>query len=151
MQAISTVQQNIFELPTTFRLPNLLTVELKSAFLNAMRSTDPIARYILLYYMFEIMYQTEEYKSIQSSISGKKPSNMRSQILFEYLKHQFHLITYDSFSEKIDLTQETIGEIIKTRNDLTHRADSSQVSKMMYHHLLPILQQVLQSLDSLNS
>ena len=147
MQAISTVQQNIFKLPTTFRPPNLLAANLQSAFLNAMKSTDPIARYILLYYMFEIMYQTEEYKSIQAAISKKKPSEVRSQTLFEYLKEQFQLFAYNSFSEKIDLTQETILKIIKTRNDLTHRADSSQVSEMMYHHLLPILQEVLRAMD----
>ena len=64
-------------------------------------------------------------------------------ILFRYLQQEFNLSEYPSLGKTVILDAGTLEEIIKTRNDLTHRGDQSKVSNLMYNHLIPILQEVM--------
>lgn len=141
MKTRSPMQNNIFELPTAKSTETLLLQELRNAFLTALRSKDSISRYILLYYLFEIMYATPEYQELVSMHTEKEKNVKRSKILFQYLQ-SLGFKDYFSFGEKFELNTEILYKIIITRNDLTHRADTSKVSDLMYHHLIPILQQL---------
>lgn len=118
--------------------------------MTALKSKDMTSRYLLLYYMFEIIYGTDEYQTIKnvyerecvSKGQKKNGATKKSEVLLRYLQER-GLFEYDSFGNKVTLTVETLNHIIVTRNDLTHRADMSNVSNIMYHHMIPILQQIL--------
>ena len=116
----------------------------------ALRCKDKISRYILLYYLFEIMYATPQYQQLKNNF---KPTSVtinnnkkRSLILFQYLQQEFDLNEYPSLGKTVTLTAGTLEEIIISRNDLTHRGDQSKVSGLMYNHLIPILQEILRKL-----
>lgn len=151
MNALSTIQANIFELPTEQKAQTPLAGILKKALLDALKSRDEISRYILSYYLFEIMYSTAEYQVLKDTCEKKwknqgchiEGNEKRSKILYQYLIQSFSLKEYSFFNEISVLTPQILCEIIKTRNDLTHRADRSKTTHMLYHHLLPILQQIV--------
>ena len=75
----------------------------------------------------------------------KNANEKRSELLCQYLQQEFGITEYRHFDKQSNLTPDTLCEIIRTRNDLTHRADTSKITKIMYHHMLPILQCVLKS------
>ncbi|MCI5935222.1 MAG: hypothetical protein MRZ65_06880 [Lachnospiraceae bacterium] len=149
-QSLTVIQNNIFELPKTTNLQSELLEKLSRAFMTALKSKDMTSRYLLLYYMFEIIYGTDEYQTIKnvyerecvSKGQKKNGATKKSEVLLRYLQER-GLFEYDSFGNKVTLTVETLNHIIVTRNDLTHRADMSNVSNIMYHHMIPILQQIL--------
>ena len=149
-QSLTVIQTNIFKLPQTTNLQSELLEKLSSAFMTALKSKDMTSRYLLLYYMFEIIYGTDEYQTIKNTYEnecvskGQKKNGAikKSEILLRYLQER-GIFEYDSFGSKVTLTVETLNHIIVTRNDLTHRADMSNVSNIMYHHMIPILQQIL--------
>lgn len=151
MHALSTLQENVFMLPKAEKSRSELLRKLDNAFLTAMKSSDAVSRYILLYYLFEIMYDADEYRNLKNACEAnntgvKKDANKkRSELLCQYLQREFGITAYNNFSEQFDITPDILCEIIITRNDLTHRADTSKISKMMYHHMIPILQCVLKS------
>ncbi len=151
MHALNTLPDDVFLLPQSQTSRSELYRKLDSAFLTAMRSGDAVARYILLYYLFELMYDTHEYKNLKSiyetnKAGVKKDANeKRSELLCQYLQQEFGITEYRHFDKESNLTPDTLCEIIRTRNDLTHRADTSKITKIMYHHMLPILQCVLKS------
>ena len=66
----------------------------------------------------------------------------KNKNLLQYLSHM-GIKEYYPFGETFNLSEETLLDIIKTRNNLTHRGDTTKISTMMYDHLLPILQQLL--------
>ena len=146
---LNTLSENVFLLPKVFSPKPELTRKLEKAFLTAMYSRDAVSRYILLYYLFEILYDTEGYKKLEAAGKAAHPGEKgwvrrnRNHLLYQYLKEQFGITEYRHFDRCSLLTPEILGEIILTRNDLAHRADTSRVNEMMYHHLLPILQGVL--------
>lgn len=149
---VSVIENKIFNLP---RNPvskdlNMNYQKLKIAFLRALKCKDKISRYILLYYLFEIMYETSEYKLLKENykpISDKEDRNdKRSIILYQYLQQEFNLNEYSSYGEKFLLKADILKEIILARNDLTHRGDSTKISELMYKHMLPILQKVVRKL-----
>lgn len=150
MKSLNVIQANIFELPQTVKLQSELLEKLSTAFMTALKSKDMTSRYLLLYYMFEIIYGTDEYQTIKNmyereSVSKGKRQNgatKKSEILLRYLQ-EGGVFEYDSFGNKVTLTVETLNNIIVTRNNLTHRADMSNVSNIMYHHMIPILQKML--------
>lgn len=155
MESMATLPRKVFEMPRTKYILSTYTQKLRNAYLTAMRSRDVISRYILLYYLFEIFYQTEEYQILKkqnermSNTEKRKPcqNEKRGEILFQYLREKFGVLEYKSFGKQIVLTTQVLNDIIITRNDLTHRADSSNVIKITYHHLIPILQQILTRLE----
>lgn len=149
MHTLNTLPEDVFLLPQSRTSHPELFRKLDRAFLTAMQSGDVVARYILLYYLFEIMYDTDEYKNLKNTYEAaktgakKNANEKRSKLLYQYLKQEFGITHYRHFDKQSRLTPDTLCEIIKTRNDLTHRADTSKITKMMYHHMLPILQYVL--------
>ena len=152
IRSLETLPAQVFALPQTERTESPLVRQLNDAFLTAMKSRDAISRYILLYYLFEIMYLTPQYQRIKAASEEASPPKVRkeanqkrSELLCQYLQQEFGIQEYESFGQHFCLSPNILCEIIKTRNDLAHRADNSKVSKMMYHHLLPILQCVLNS------
>lgn len=147
IKSISAIEREIFNLPENANIRNKYKDKLTSAFLTALRCKDKISRYILLYYLFEIMYETPQYQQLKNTFKAT-PKNInrdtkRSLILFQYLYQEFNINEYSSFEKKVILDAGILEEIIKTRNDLTHRGNQSKVSELMYKHLIPILQEVI--------
>lgn len=150
MKTRSAIDRKVFKLPEKVKLKNEHKDKLTDAFLRALRCKDKISRYILLYYLFEIMYGTPQYQQLKNNFkptSGTINSDTkRSLILFQYLQQEFDLNEYPSLGKTVILNAGTLEEIIKTRNDLTHRGDQTKVSSLMYNHLIPILQEVIRKL-----
>lgn len=150
MKTSTAIEQKVFKLPSTSKPKNEFKHKLTDAFLKALRCKDKVSRYILLYYLFEIMYGTREYQMLKEKYKlayGKDQCQKnRNIILFQYLQQEFDLKKYLSLGKSVMLDADTLEAIIKTRNDLTHRGDESKVSVLMYNHLIPILQEVLRSL-----
>lgn len=150
MKTRSAIERKVFKLPKKAKSKNENKDKFTDAFLKALRCKDKISRYILLYYLFEIMYATPQYQQLKNnfkSTSGTINSDTkRSLILFQYLQQEFDLNEYPSLGKTVILNAGTLEEIIKTRNDLTHRGDPTMVSTLMYNHLLPILQEVIRKL-----
>lgn len=156
----SAIDRKVFKLLKKVKPKNEHKDKLTDAFLEALRCKDKISRYILLYYLFEIMYGTDEYKALKKQyeestpqISGAKDKcnknssdKKRGIILFRYLQQVYELNQYSSLGKTVMLDAETLEKIISTRNDLTHRGDTTMVSNLMYNHLLPILQEVMRKL-----
>lgn len=146
----SAIERKVFKLPKKAKSKNEYKDKLTDAFLEALKCKDKISRYILLYYLFEIMYGTDEYQLLKEnykSTYGKEQCKKdRNIILFQYLQQEFDLKEYSSLGKTVMLDADTLETIIKTRNDLTHRGDQSKVSSLMYNHLLPILQEVMRKL-----
>ena len=159
---LSIVQQNIFTLPESIKDKPKKYIELETAFLTAMKSRDEVSRYILLYYMFELMYDTVEYKNLTenykqpnktSGVSDendkcRKKKKKRSELLYQYLQQAFGIIEYSHFDQTYKLDPEILFKIIMVRNDLAHRADKTNVNAIMYDHMLPILQQVFNNIEA---
>lgn len=147
VKTISSIDNNVFKLPKKSKKNDGYSNRLTSAFLEALKCKDKISRYILLYYLFEIMYETPEYQALKERYKrehGKeKCKRDRNVILLQYLQQEFNLTQYSSFGKSIVLNAETLEKLILTRNDLTHRGDLSKVSTLMYNHLLPILREVI--------
>lgn len=142
-----TIQTNIFEFPMTKKIGSPTLQKLNKAFLRALRSQDIETRYVLLYYLFEIIYDGAAYQKIKAEYektASKKGDEKRSEILYRYLK-SIGVKNYIFAEKKITLDAEILYKIIRTRNDLVHRADTSQIFQVMYHHLIPIFQQVLRA------
>lgn len=150
VKTISSIDNKVFMFPKTATMENENRDRLVSAFMGALKCKDKISRYILLYYLFEIMYETDEYQTLKEkykSIYGKdRCKKDRSIILLQYLQQQFDLKKYSSLGKTVILDSDTLEIIIKARNDLTHRGDPSKLSNLMYSHLLPILQEVIRKL-----
>lgn len=146
-RSLSAIRKNIFELPKTRYIKTQLFQELSHSFMNALRSTDPVARYILMYYLFEIMYREKKYHQTRLDIKRKR-SRYRHIILYHYLIEEFHLNVYHSFEGDIELTPQILERIILTRDRLAHSADTSEIFEVMYHHMIPILRQVICSSDN---
>lgn len=146
----SSIERKVFKLPKRVKSQNKYKDKLTDAFLEALRCKDKISRYILLYYLFEIMYGTDEYQVLKEKYKltcGKEQCKKdRNIILFQYLQQEFDLREYASLGKSVMLDADTLETIIKTRNDLTHRGNQSKVSSLMYNHLLPILQEVMRKL-----
>lgn len=147
VKSVSSIDNKVFELPKKCKIKSEYSNRLTSAFLEALKCKDKISRYILLYYLFEIMYETPEYQTLKNTFkseSGKMNNDKkRSKILFQYLLQEFGLKEYSSIGKTVMLEAETLEKIILTRNDLTHRGDLSRISSLMYNHLLPILREVI--------
>ena len=161
---LSIVQQNIFTLPETIKDKPEKYIELETAFLTAMKCRDEVSRYILLYYMFELMYKTGEYQKMkekyepgnntQGALNHNKKcpkdekSAKRSELLCLYLQQVFGVIEYSYFDQTYKLDSEILFKIITVRNKLAHDADIAAVSSVLYGHMLPILQQVLNNIEA---
>lgn len=147
VKTISSIDNKVFKLSKKSKKNNEYSNRLSSAFLEALKCKDKISRYILLYYLFEIMYETPEYQVLKERYKAKHGKEQckkeRNVILFQYLQQEFNLTQYSSFGKTIMLNAKTLEIIINTRNDLTHRGDPSKVSTLMYNHLLPILREVI--------
>lgn len=150
MKTRSAIENKVFKLPKTAKSKNEYKDKLTDAFLKALSCKDKISRYILLYYLFEIIYETKEYQALKEKyklIYGKeKCKKDRNVILFQYLQQEFDLKEYSSLGKTVILDATTLKKIIESRNDLTHRGDPTMVSILMYNHLLPILQEVIRRL-----
>lgn len=69
----SAIERKVFKLPKKAKSKNEYKDKLTDAFLKALKCKDKISRYILLYYLFEIMYGTDEYKELKSSTKNQFP------------------------------------------------------------------------------
>ena len=150
MKTRSAIERKVFKLPKKAKPKNEYKEKLTDAFLKALKCKDKISRYILLYYLFEIMYGTEEYQALKEkykSTYGKEQCKKdRNKILLQYLQREFGIKEYSALGKTVMLNTETLEAIIHTRNDLTHRGDTTMVSNLMYNHLLPILQEVMRKI-----
>ena len=150
IKATSIIENKVFKLSKHPTAHSELENRLIDAFLRALRCKDEISRYILLYYLFEIMYATDEYQEIKTqyelSLSQNNSDKKRSMLLAQYLQKEFGLKEYSSLGKTVVLNAKILENIITNRNDLTHRGDISKVSQLMYNHLLPILQEVIRKL-----
>ena len=160
IKTTSVIENKVFKLPKSPTANSELKDRLTDAFLRSLRCKDEISRYILLYYLFEIMYATDEYQEIKkqyelslsknSSSKNKCAQNngdkKRSMLLAQYLQKEFGLKEYSSLGKTAVLDAKILENIITNRNNLTHRGDISKVSQLMYNHLLPILQEVIRKL-----
>ena len=150
IKTISKIENKVFKLPKRAKKRDERRERLTTAFLEALKCKDKISRYILLYYLFEIMYEMPEYQALKEKyilMHGKEKCRKdRNVILFQYLQQEFGLSEYLSFGKKVALDADNLERIISTRNDLTHRGDQSKVTHLMYHHLIPILQEVINNL-----
>lgn len=150
MKTRSAIERKVFKLPKKAKPKNEYKEKLTDAFLKALKCKDKISRYILLYYLFEIMYGTEEYQALKEkykSTYGKEQCKKdRNKILLQYLQREFGIKEYSALGKTVMLNAETLEAIIHTRNDLTHRGDTAMVSNLMYNHLLPILQEVMRKI-----
>ena len=147
VKTISSIENKVFKLPRKAKTNSKNRNSLTHAFLEALKCKDKISRYILLYYLFEIMYKTPEYQALKEKYKQEHGTEQRKKgrnvILLQYLQQEFNLTKYSSLGKTIMLDAETLEKIILTRNDLTHRGDLSKVSSLMYNHLLPILREVI--------
>lgn len=143
----SAIECKVFKLPKKAKVKNEYMDNLSDAFLKALRCKDKISRYILLYYLFEIMYETKEYQMLKEQYKLEHGQDRcrkdRNKILFQYLQQEFDLKEYSGLGKKVTLNADILEAIITTRNDLTHRGDTSKVSNLMYNHLIPILQEAI--------
>ena len=157
IKTTSVIENKVFKLPKSPTANSELKDRLTDAFLRSLRCKDEISRYILLYYLFEIMYATDEYQEIKKQYelslskngSSKNQNNgdkKRSMLLAQYLQKEFGLKEYSSLGKTAVLDAKILENIITNRNNLTHRGDISKVSQLMYNHLLPILQEVIRKL-----
>lgn len=151
------LNNKVFKLPKREITKSKFADTLITAYIKALKSKDKISRYILLYYLFELMYGTEEYQKIKKQYeetakdsytkSNKNNKNYgdkkRSELLFRYFQQEFNLTEYTSLGKKIILEETILENIITTRNDLTHRGDLTKISELMYNHLVPILQEII--------
>ena len=141
----SKIKENIFELPKSSLMRDSFYNDLSIAFINALKADDDISRFLLLYYLFELIFEYLDYKEIEK-INGK---HSKDKNLLQYLSN-IGIKEYYSFGETRILSEEILLDIIKTRNNLTHRADTTKISTVMYNHLLPILHQLLIVLENNN-
>ncbi len=140
------IKENIFELPKSSLMRDSFYNDLSIAFINALKADDDISRFLLLYYLFELIFESSDYKEIEK-INGKRSKDKN---LLQYLTH-IGIEEYHSFEKTLNLSEEILFDIIKTRNNLAHRGDTAKISSIMYQHLLPILQQLLIALENNNS
>lgn len=140
------IKENIFELPKSSLMCDSFFNDLSTAFINALKADDDISRFLLLYYLFELIFESSDYKEIEIT-NGKRSKNIN---LLQYLTH-IGVEEYYSLGKTLNLSEEILLDIIKTRNNLTHRGDTTKISSVMYQHLLPILQQLLIVLENNNS
>ncbi len=139
MQRYTTLPKELFFLPQEAGKKAELQLRIEEGLVAALKCGDAISRYLLLYYLFEIIYATEDYQT-----TGKlHPGYDRAKLLYCYLHDTMGLVEYKDFDKNVELTDGIIRDIIRVRNDLTHRANTKEISNMMYHHLLPILQEIL--------
>lgn len=153
IERLTTIDKNIFVLPKSKYVPKSLYKSLADAFLIALGCKDAISRYILMYYLFEIIYETKEYKDLKaeyenSSIYKKENAHTkRSEILYQYFSQIVGLTEYSCIMNKFVINAQILEQIILVRNNITHRADTSQIHKILYEHLIPILQKTLTLLE----
>lgn len=104
------------------------------------------ARFVLLYYVFEILYSTKEYKQIECEYSkphkGKSRRN-RNTVLFIFLTQVIKLTKYQNIEETKTLKEDVLEDIILTRNNLVHRGCSPKVAQILYKDMIPIIRQIL--------
>ncbi len=151
IRTCSRLPQSVFDLPTKPEEDHALSAALNRAFLTAMKSGDAVSRFILLYYLFELLYATDAYQNIKRDYEKQHPGvkmhpdQKRGELLCRYFKQVLHINEYQSFDQCCRLTAERFCDIITARNDLTHRADTSRISNLMYRHMIPILQAVIRT------
>lgn len=159
---VSMISNNVFSLPESIKDKPKKYIELETAFVTAMKCRDEVSRYILLYYMFELMYDTDEYKNLKKNYKQEnktsgvpdeddnflKSNKKRSELLYKYLHQVFGIVEYFHFSQTYTLNPEILFKIITVRNDLTHRVDKTNLNAILYGHMLPILQQVLNNIEA---
>lgn len=144
MSTTTTVQANVFAMPQAVITPKTMMQQLEDACMVALRSTDVVARYVLSYYLFEIIYGTNEWSQyVVRAKVNKTAHHWRAEALCEYLRQELGIHEYAWHGKRNRISADTLEQIINVRNDLTHRADQSQVAEMLYRHLIPILQEML--------
>jgi len=144
-----TLKRFALDLPCTGTLQRDEYKAFRDAFLTGISSGDVVGRFILLYYLFEMIYKSEGYQRTHTAaIEEGWPDRSRSFVLLHYLRNELHIYSYVSKDESIPLKQEILKEIIDIRNDLAHRADRTKVNMIMYEHLVPILKEVLKSMKT---
>lgn len=139
------ISENMFSLPQYELTLDPLKEELENAYMVALKSKDIVARYILMYYVFEIIYQSNSWGKYASSAKLKDGKHWRYMALQEYFEAEFRVFEYSSFGNKYTITSDIFEQIIMVRNDLTHRADQSKIRNLLYYHLIPIIQAVLKT------
>lgn len=143
---ITVKTNNVFNLPTQPTQKTELRSQIERTFLSALKCNDMDARFVLLYYVFEIIYSSKEYKQIEREYSkrhkGKSRRN-RKTVLFIFLTQEIKLTKYKNIEETKTLKEDVLEDIILTRNNLVHRGNSPKVSQILYKDMIPIIRQIL--------
>ena len=139
------IRESVLSLPKHEITTDPLKEELARAYMIALKSKDIVARYILMYYLLEIIYKSNSWGKYANSAKLKDGKRWRYLALQEYFESEFHICEYSSFGKNHTITSDIFEQVITVRNDLTHRADQSKIRNLLYYHLIPIIQAVLKT------
>lgn len=137
----------VFDLSNQIGNYSHFTQELISAFLAIGNAKDVISRYLLSYYVLELIYSTQQYKEQEERYRKehqiKKISKYRNEILHSYLTKDLELTYFHGSSEKERISKEILQKIILTRNNLTHAANIEDVPNTLYNLLIPLVKAIV--------
>ena len=142
-ESTSKLQENVFSLPLSSESTDPFREKLLNAYIVALRSKDIVSRYILLYYLLEIIYKSAEWPQYKENASKVDKKRWKYIALHEYFLNKFGLKEYLSFGKSYPLSPDIFKEIIDVRDGLVHWADQSKIRDVLYHHFIPILQAAL--------
>lgn len=123
--------------------PDPLHDKFLNSYMEALRSRDVVSRYILLYYLLEIIYKTDRWTQYSEDAKASDKDNWRSMALKEYFLNEFGIQEYYSFGKVYSLLPDIFKKIIEARNKLVHEANQSKLQDILYCHFIPILQAML--------
>lgn len=137
------LQENVFTLPGQRESRDPFRDKLLNAYMAALRSKDIVSRYILLYYLIELISESKEWNQYKDNAMLADKKQWRYIALYEYFLNEFDIQEYSSFGKIYSISPNVFKQIIDVRNDLAHRADQSKIRNVLYCHFIPILQAAL--------
>lgn len=141
--ATNKLHENVFALPKQRESKEPFRDKLLNSYMVALRSKDIVARYILLYYLIELISESKEWNQYKDNAIIADKKQWRYIALNEYFLNEFGVQGYSSFGKIYSLSPDVFKQIVDVRNDLAHRADQSKIRNVLYNHFIPILQAAL--------
>ncbi|OBR90717.1 hypothetical protein CLRAG_33650 [Clostridium ragsdalei P11] len=120
-----------------------------SFFIEATSKHDDISKYILLYYFFEKIYESKDFKKAKCDLEKKlghelKVTKYRAKILFYYLQSK-RIYDYKCHFQTKNICEKDIEDIIITRNNIVHDLNTKEMHTVLYEKLLPIIKAILEN------
>lgn len=141
-KSLYSIECDIFSITCNKTNRSKLFNNLSSAYINSLKCKDLISRFITMYYLFEIIYSTKEYKKIEKCKSNTENRKKRCANLLLYLNN-FGIFSYKKDDINYELDASILEIIINTRNNLTHRIDTSNITEVLYNYMIPIVKEIL--------